>query len=65
MTQHQKNKQPGTSLVAQWLRLHTSTTGGMGSIPGQGTKISHATQPKKKERKKEKEQANRNPNNPI
>ena len=30
----------GTSLAAQWLRLlHTSTAGGMGSIPGQGTKI--------------------------
>ena len=27
----------GTSLTAQWLRLHTSIAGGMGSIPGQGT----------------------------
>ena len=32
----------GTTLVVQWLRLHTSTAGGGGSIPGQGTKISHA-----------------------
>ena len=33
----------GTSLTAQWLRLHTSIAGGMGSIPGQGTKIPNAT----------------------
>ena len=29
----------GTSLAVQWLRLHASTAGGMGSIPGQGTKF--------------------------
>ena len=29
----------GNSLVAQWLGLYTSTAGGTGSIPGQGTKI--------------------------
>ena len=34
----------GTSLVAQWLRLCASTVGGMGSIPGGGTKILHAVQ---------------------
>ena len=28
----------GTSLVVQWLRLHASTPGGVGWIPGQGTK---------------------------
>ena len=27
------------SLVTQWLRLHTSTAGGIDSIPGKGTKI--------------------------
>ena len=27
---------PGTSLVVQWLRIHTSNAGGMGSVPGQG-----------------------------
>ena len=27
----------GTSLVVQWLRLFTSTSGGIGSIPGQGS----------------------------
>jgi len=42
----------GTSLVAQWLRLHVSTAGGLDSIPGQGTKIPHALQvwPKKKKK---------------
>ena len=32
-----------TSLVVQWLRLCTFTTGGTGSIPGGGTKIPQAT----------------------
>ena len=34
---------PGTSLVAQWLRLHTPNTGDWGSTPGQGTR-SHIPQ---------------------
>ena len=34
----------GTSLVVQWLGLHYSTAGGSCLIPGQGTKIPHATQ---------------------
>ena len=29
--------------MVQWLRLHVSTEGGMGSIPGQGS-ILHADQ---------------------
>ena len=33
----------GTSLVAQCLRLHTSTSGCTGSISGWGTKIQHAS----------------------
>ena len=33
----------GTSLAAQWLRLHTSNAEVMGSMPDWGTKISHAT----------------------
>ena len=40
----------GTSLVAQWVRLSTPNSGGLGLIPGQGTgshmlqlKITHAT----------------------
>ena len=32
----------GTSLAVQWLRVHASTVGGTGSIPGWGTKIPHA-----------------------
>ena len=28
--------------MVQWLRLHASTAGGMGLIPGRGTKISQA-----------------------
>ena len=36
-----------TSLEIQWLKLHVSTAGGMGLIPGLETKIPHATtQPK-------------------
>ena len=41
-----------TSLVVQWLRLCASTTGGLGSIPGQGTKILHATWCNQKIKKK-------------
>ena len=33
----------GTSLVIQWLRLHTPSAGGPGSSPGQGTRFPHAT----------------------
>ena len=36
------------SLAIQWLGLHSSTAGGTGSIPGHGTKILQAPQPKKK-----------------
>ena len=32
----------GTSVLFQWLRLHAPTAVGLGSIPGQGTKIPHA-----------------------
>ena len=39
-----KNMSMGTSLVVQWLRLHASTAGDTGSIPGGGTKILHAAQ---------------------
>ena len=28
----------GTSLVVQWVRLHVPNAGGLGSIPGQGTR---------------------------
>lgn len=32
------------ALEVHWLRLHASTAGGVGSIPGQGTKILHVAQ---------------------
>ena len=35
-------------LVVQWLPLPASTAGGMVSVPGQGTKVSHAIGPRKK-----------------
>ena len=39
-------------LVVQWLRLHTSTAGDRGLIPGQGTKILHAAWCRPRKRKK-------------
>ena len=40
-----KKKWAGTSLVVQWLRIHLAMKGrDMGSIPGQGTKISYASE---------------------
>ena len=45
----------GNSLVVKSLGLHASTAGGMGSIPGWGTKILQAaqcSQKKKKEKRK-------------
>ena len=42
----------GTYRVVQWLRLHTSSAGGAGSVPGWGTKIPLATWTAK-ERKRE------------
>lgn len=38
----------GTSLEVQSLKLHVSNVGEVGSIPGQGTKIAHATRCSKK-----------------
>ena len=37
-----QNDCQGTSQVVQWLRLHASSAGGMGSISGQGIKILRA-----------------------
>ena len=42
-TTKKQKKKDGISLVIQWLGLCASTTGGMGSIPGQGTGIPHAS----------------------
>ena len=44
----------GNSLVVQLLGLHTSTAGGTGSIPGQGSKILHTSQLGKKTKTKTK-----------
>ena len=41
----------GTSLVVQWLRSCTFTSGGMGLISGLGTKVPHATQKNRKKKK--------------
>ena len=35
-------KEPGTSLVIQWLRRHTPGAGGLRLIPGQGSRFPHA-----------------------
>ena len=40
---HLKNLKSGNSLVVQWLGLCAPDTGGLGSIPGQGTS-SHVPQ---------------------
>ena len=45
----------GTSQVVQWLRLHASTAGSTGSIPGWGTKIPHAACMAKKNQKTNKQ----------
>ena len=36
-----RNNEDGTSLAGQGLGLQASTAGGVGSTPGQGTKIPH------------------------
>ena len=38
-----KNKQSGTSLMVQWLKLCGPNAGGPGWIPGQGNKSSHVS----------------------
>ena len=47
---------PGTSLVVLWSRLCPSCTGGMGSIPGWGTKMLHAIERPKIKNKQKKSQ---------
>ena len=57
------NRKPtlGTSLLVQWLRFLVSNAGGLGSIPGRGTRSHmpqlrvHMPQLKDKEKKKEKQ----------
>ena len=40
--------------MVKWLRVYAVTAEGLGSILGQGTKMPHSMDKKKKERKKEK-----------
>ena len=42
----------GSFLVVWWLRFHISNSGGMGSIPGQETRVPHGTQTKRKRKKR-------------
>ena len=42
----------GTSLVVQWLRLHSLSAEGTGLIPSQGTKIPHAKRHDQKKKRK-------------
>jgi len=50
--------------VVQWLGLHPSNAGGMGLIPGWGTKIPHAytAQPKNKQHLRKLNKINKNKN---
>ena len=48
-----KETSPGTSPAVQWLRLCASTAGGTGLIPGQGSKILHASWCSQKKRERE------------
>ena len=53
-----ESKEGGDSLVVQWLGLHALNAEGLGSIPGQGTKIPQALQRSQKNKnlkKKKKE----------
>ena len=45
-------KRLGTTLIVPWLRLWTSNAGGVGAIPGWGTKIPHAVRYSRKNKMK-------------
>ena len=49
-----KRKGKGNSLAVQWLGLRAFTVKGPGSIPGEGTEIPQAAQPKNKQKTKTK-----------
>ena len=51
----------GMSLMVQWLGLCASTAGGVGSIPGQGTKILKAMQHGQKKKKTKPNQTKKTP----
>ena len=48
--------------MVQWLRLHTSTAGGTGSIPGWETKTSHAEWHGQKKKRMTRQNAHQNSN---
>ena len=48
----ERRKLQGDFLAAQWLRLHASSGGGVGSVPGWETKILHAAWYSQKKRKR-------------
>ena len=48
-----------TFLVAQWLRFHLPTWGGVGLLPCGEAKMPHASQPKKKKKKRQKQYSNK------
>lgn len=49
-------KRTGISLLVQWLEFQTSTAGGMGSVPGWGSKILLSLWCRQKNKKKNREQ---------
>ena len=49
---HLREEQGGTSLMVQWLGFCTSTAGGTGSIPSQGTNILQVSRSSPKKKKK-------------
>ena len=48
----------------QWLRIHESLEGSMGSTPVQGTKIPHSVRGSRKKKKKEHRRKKKNTENP-
>ena len=52
---HLREGTVGTSLVVQWLKLQASSAGGVGSIPGWGSKIPHAARCGQKKKNKTRE----------
>ena len=53
-------KPPENSLVLQWLGFCTFTAEGIGSTPGQGTKIPQASRHDQKKKKSNKQTKNQN-----
>lgn len=54
-----KTGKGGASPAVQWLRVCASTAGDVGLIPGRGTKIQQASEPKKQREREEKRKKKR------